>query len=134
MLDGLPGTSRRTWAMSSPTSGSTGVVAAWSRYTRRMSESLGANGSRRARETHRIRGRVKMPLRADVGRWCLGPGELEQGRRARLVARLRANGDERRAELDDHAAHRRPRDHVAIRKCRLDQALCRGPVSGCAPV
>src|SRR5437667_4920100 len=40
MLDGLPCVSRSTRAIASATSGSTGVVAAWSRYTRSISESL----------------------------------------------------------------------------------------------
>src|SRR5947209_3810614 len=41
MLDGLPCVSRSTRAIASATSGSTGVVAAWSRYTRFTCASLG---------------------------------------------------------------------------------------------
>src|SRR3989475_1974255 len=41
MLDGLPCASRSTRAIASATSGSTGVVAAWSRYTRFTYASLG---------------------------------------------------------------------------------------------
>src|SRR5436309_7957818 len=53
MLEGLPCVSRKTRAIASATWGSTGVVAAWSRYTRSMSESLGRVRGRSCRDTAR---------------------------------------------------------------------------------
>src|SRR5213594_1112665 len=71
MLEGLPCVSRSTRAIASATSGSTGVVAAWSRYTRSISESLGGSHTQRMQKSA-TRASVRKRLRS-LGRLAYVP-------------------------------------------------------------